>query len=62
MSDVREVVPRGEGTLAEGQAAHGATTAHAQSYGDRERDARASEREESDRRKAREGAQGSQCQ
>ena len=68
VNDAREAITRGEGALAEERVACAATAAllleaheaHARRYG--ERDARASEREEGDWRKARKGAQDSQCQ
>ena len=70
MHDAREAIARGEGALAEERAECAATAAllpeaheaHTRSYGDGERDTRASEREEGEQRKAREGARGSQCQ
>ena len=66
----REAIALGKGALAEERVTRAATAvllpeaheAHTRSYGDGERDARISVREEGERRKARKGAQVSQGQ
>ena len=67
VNNARETIAHGEGALAEEWAARAAAATlileahevHTQSYGDRERNAHASKREEGKRRKACKGSQGS---